>query len=53
MLRLTKRKGMDKGTIIKIRKPSASPLGVSQNRAIEPSYPIVENVLIKKKHKAE
>lgn len=55
---LTRRKGIDKGTIIILKKPSASALGTSQKSATESpsiihSYSMVEKALIRKKHKAE
>jgi hypothetical protein len=54
----TRRKGIDNGTMIKMRKPSASALGTSQKLSSEPSssihsYSMVEKALIKKRHKAE
>ncbi|GMB63917.1 hypothetical protein PPNK14_18070 [Pectobacterium parmentieri] len=57
-LRLTKRKGIDKGTMIMLKKPSASAFGTSQRSSIESpsiihSYLMVEKAFIKKKHKAE
>ncbi|KFX20134.1 hypothetical protein JV35_11785 [Pectobacterium betavasculorum] len=57
-LLLKMKKGIDKGTIMILKKPSASALGTSQKSATESpsiihSYSMVEKALIKKRHKTE
>lgn len=52
------KKGIDKGTIMILKKPSASASGTSQKSATESpsiihSYSMVEKALIKKRHKVE
>ncbi|ASY81998.1 hypothetical protein BJK05_19250 [Pectobacterium polaris] len=57
-LLLKMKKGIDKGTIMILKMPSASASGTSQKFATESpsiihSYLVVEKALIRKKHKAE